>query len=309
MTAAADTIASNDGEQLCDVGRGISLCCETFGDRADPPLVLVMGLGMQMVHWPEGFIARLVQRGLFVVRFDNRDRGRSTHASTPAPSLRNLLTRRFAPDQYTLDDMALDTVGLLDALGLDAAHLVGVSMGGMIAQTVAAAHPRRVRSLVSMMSSTGSRRVGQPRLGTYRVLLSAAPREQAAFVEHQLRVLTAIGVPGDVLDTPEGRELVAASYARDPDSRGTGRQLAAILASGDRTAALRTITAPTLVIHGEADPLITSSGGKATARAIPGARLLLVPDMGHGLPERLWPQLVDAIGEHVARVELTHVQT
>jgi pimeloyl-ACP methyl ester carboxylesterase len=300
---AHDAIASNDGEQLFDVGRGIELCCETFGGRSDPPLLLVMGLGMQMVHWPLGLIARLVERDLFVVRFDNRDRGRSTHVKAPTPTRARLLTRRFGADQYTLEDMALDTAGLLDALELDSVHLAGVSMGGMIAQTLAASRPQRVRSLVSIMSSTGSRRAGQPRPHIYSVLLRPAPRERAAFVEHQLAVLSAIGAPGDVLDTPEGRAFVANTHDRDPDVRGTGRQLAAILASGDRTKALRTIAAPTLVIHGDADPLITPSGGRATARAIPGARLMSVPGMGHGLPERLWPLLVDAIAKHVAEAE------
>ncbi len=295
----------SNGEQLVDVGRGITLCCETFGDRSDPPLLLVMGLGMQMVHWQEGLIERFVDRGLFVVRFDNRDRGRSTHVAAPTPTPARLLTRRFGPQQYTLEDMARDTAGLLDALELDSVHVAGVSMGGMIAQTLAASRPRRVRSLVSIMSSTGSRRVGQPKPHVYPLLLRAAPRDRAAFVEHQLRVLTAIGAPGDVLDTPDGRAYLAGTYDRDPDARGTGRQLAAILASGDRTAALRTIGAPTLVIHGDADPLITPSGGQATARAIPGARLLLVPGMGHGLPERLWPQLVDAVAGHVEAAEAT----
>jgi pimeloyl-ACP methyl ester carboxylesterase len=300
-----DAIASNDGERLVDVGRGIELCCETFGDPSDPPLVLVMGLGMQMVHWPLPLIAQLVERGHHVVRFDNRDRGRSTHVKIPPPSRMRLLTRRFGPDQYTLEDMALDTVGLLDALELDSAHLAGVSMGGMIAQTVAATRPRRVRSLTSIMSTTGSRRAGQPKPHILPALLKPAPRERAAYVEHMLAVLTAIGAPGDVLDTPEGRAYLAHTHERDPDVRGTGRQLAAILASGDRTKQLGDITAPTLVIHGDKDPLITPSGGRATAKAIPNARLLLVPGMGHGLPERLWPQLVDAIAAHVTAAERT----
>jgi len=296
-------IASNDGEHLVGAGRGIQLCCETFGDRADPPLMLLMGLGMQMLHWPPELIARLVERGLYVVRFDNRDRGRSTHIQISPPSRLRLLTRRFGADQYTLDDMALDTVGLLDALEIDSAHLVGVSMGGMIAQTVAAIRPRRTRSLTSIMSTTGSRRAGQPKPHILPVLLKSAPRDRAAYVEHMLGVLTAIGAPGDVLDTPEGRAYLAHTHDRDPDVRGTGRQLAAILASGDRTKQLHGITAPTLVIHGDRDPLITVSGGRATAKAIPNAKLLIVPGMGHGLPERLWPQLVAAIATHVADTE------
>ncbi|MBS1871469.1 MAG: alpha/beta fold hydrolase [Actinobacteria bacterium] len=290
-------------ERMYDVGRGIELCAETFGDRADPPLLLVMGLGMQMIHWQPGLIDMLVERGHFVVRFDNRDRGRSTHMPVPPPSRLRLVTRRFGADQYTLDDMALDTVGLLDALELDAAHLVGVSMGGMIAQTVAATRPARVRSLTSIMSTTGSRRAGQPKPHVLPALLKPAPRERAAYVEHMLALLTAIGAPGDVLDTPEGRAYLEHTHDRDPDVRGTGRQLAAILASGDRTKRLHDITAPTLVIHGDQDPLITPSGGRATAEAIPGAKLTIVEGMGHGLPERLWPQVVDAISAHVADAE------
>lgn len=302
-------IAPNGGEQLLDVGRGIELCCETFGDPADPPLVLIMGLGMQMVHWPLPLIAQLVERDHYVVRFDNRDRGRSTHMPFPPPTPSRLFTRRFGADQYTLEDMALDTVGLLDAVELDSVHLVGVSMGGMIAQTVAATRPRRVRSLTSIMSTTGSRRAGQPRPHILPQLLKPAPRERDAYVEHMLALLTAIGAPGDVLDTPDGRAFVADSYDRDPDVRGTGRQLAAILASGNRTKQLHGIAAPTLVIHGDQDSLITPSGGRATAEAIPGARLMLVPDMGHGLPERLWPQLVDAVAEHVAGAERARAAT
>lgn len=293
----------SSGERFAEVGGGITLCYETFGDPADPPVLLVMGLGLQMIHWPEGLLARLTERGLHVIRFDNRDRGRSTHVDAPPPSLRQLVTRRFDARQYRLEDMARDTTGLLDGLGLDAVHVVGVSMGGMIAQTLAATEPARVRSLVSIMSSTGSRRVGQPKPHVLPLLLRAAPRDRAGFVEHQLRVLAAIGAAGDVLDTPEGRAFVAGAYDRDPDVRGTGRQLAAILASGDRTAALHRVTAPTLVIHGTEDPLITPSGGRATARAIPGAQLMLVPGMGHGLPERLWPQLADAIAGHVLAAE------
>ncbi|MFL5817965.1 MAG: alpha/beta fold hydrolase [Conexibacter sp.] len=303
MSAAPETIASDDGERLLDVGRGIELCCEAFGNPADPPLVLVMGLGMQMVHWPLPLIAQLVERGLYVVRFDNRDRGRSTHVQIAPPTPARLLTRRFGADQYTLEDMALDTVGLLDALELESVHLVGVSMGGMIAQTVAATRPKRVRSLTSIMSTTGSRRAGQPKPHIYPQLLKPAPRERDGYVEHMLALLTAIGAPGDALDTPDMRAYLAGTHDRDPDVRGTGRQLAAILASGNRTRRLEAIMAPTLVIHGEDDPLISASGGRATAKAIPGARLMLVPNMGHGLPERLWPRLVDAVVEHVMDAE------
>ncbi|HEX5146496.1 MAG TPA: alpha/beta fold hydrolase, partial [Conexibacter sp.] len=214
-------IASDDGEQLADVGRGIELCYETFGDPADPPLLLVMGLGMQMVHWHPALIAQLVERGLHVIRFDNRDRGRSTHVRVKPPSLTQLLTRRFDPAQYRLEDMAADTAGLLDALELDDAHVVGISMGGMIAQTLAALHPQRVRSLTSIMSTTGSRWVGQPKPRIYPLLLRPGPRERDRFVEAQLKMLTAIGAPGDLLDTPEARAYLAGSYDRDPAAVGT----------------------------------------------------------------------------------------
>lgn len=303
MSAAAETIASNDGERLFDVGRGIELCCETFGDPADPPLLLIMGLGMQMIHWQLGLVEMLVERGHHVVRFDNRDRGRSTHLQFPPPSAGQLVARRFGPDQYRVEDMARDTVGLLDALALDSAHVVGVSMGGMIAQTVAATRPDRVRSLTSIMSTTGSRRVGQPRPRIYPLLFKPVPRERAAAVDYVVAFLSAIGVPSDTLDTAEGRAFIGESIDRDPDGRGTTRQLGAILASGNRTRALRAVRAPTLVIHGDRDPLIPSSGGRATAKAISGARFRLVPNMGHGLPERLWPLLVDEISAHVGDAE------
>jgi pimeloyl-ACP methyl ester carboxylesterase len=173
----------------------------------------------------------------------------------------------------------------------------------MIAQTVAAIRPARVRSLTSIMSTTGSRLVGQPRPRIYPLLFKPVPRERTAAVDYVVAFLSAIGVPGDTLDTPEGRAFIAESYDRDPDGRGTTRQLAAIIASGNRTRSLRSIAAPTLVIHGDSDPLIPCSGGRATAKAIPGARFMLVPGMGHGLPERLWPLLVDAIAQHVAAAE------
>jgi pimeloyl-ACP methyl ester carboxylesterase len=166
-----------------------------------------------------------------------------------------------------------------------------------------------VRSLTSIMSTTGSRLAGQPKPHILPLLLKPAPRDRDGYVEHMLAVLTAIGAPGDMLDTPEGRAFIADTHDRDPDVRGTGRQLAAILASGNRTRRLHAITAPTLVIHGDSDPLIPPSGGRATAKAIPGARLMLVPGMGHGLPERLWPQLVDAIAAHVAGAERARAAT
>ncbi|MBB4662317.1 alpha/beta fold hydrolase [Conexibacter arvalis] len=291
-------------EQLHDVGRGVTICAETFGDPSDPPLLLLMGLGMQMVRWHETFVERLTDRGLFVIRCDNRDSGRSTYFSdVPPPRLAQLARRRFDPRQYRLTDMAADTAGLLDALGLDSAHVAGASMGGMIAQTLAAEHPRRVRSLVSIMSNTGSRWHGQPALKTYPVLLKRPARDLDAYLAQQVLVHGAVGSPGLPADDPLFLEIARRSYGRNPDLTGTGRQLAAILASGDRTRQLHRISAPTLVIHGDRDRMIALSGGRATARAIPGAELHVIPGMGHDLPRENWPEVIDSIVHHVRGAE------
>lgn len=291
-------------EQLYDVGRGVEICAEAFGDPADPPLLLVMGLGMQMIRWHESFIRELTDRGLYVVRFDNRDSGRSTaFKQLPLPRLPQLLRRRFDPRQYKLTDMAQDTVGLLDALGLDKVHVAGASMGGMIAQVLATEHPRRVRSLTSIMSNTGSRLNGQPALKTYPFLLRRAPRDLDGYLVQQVAVHAAIGSPGLPADDPVFLEMARRAFERNPDPTGTGRQLAAILASGDRTRALHGVSAPTLVIHGSADRMIALSGGRATARAIPGAELHVVAGMGHDLPKRDWPEVIGALAQHVNGVE------
>ncbi|HWX96424.1 MAG TPA: alpha/beta fold hydrolase [Solirubrobacteraceae bacterium] len=290
-------------EQFCDVGRGISLCYETFGDPSDATALLIMGLGTQMLAWNEDFCRALAERGLHVVRFDNRDIGRSTHISAPPPTIGQLLRRSRTAAAYTLADMAEDTAGLLTELDLSPAHVIGASMGGMIAQTLAARHARHVRSLVSIMSNTGSRIWGQPSLRTYPVLLRGAPRGRDAYIAHIERVFAAIGSPGLPRDLEEVRALAAASYDRDHDPDGPGRQLAAIIASGNRASELRSITAPTLVVHGKADPLVAFSGGRATARLIPGAKMMSVEGMGHDLPRAIWPRLIDAIAAHTARAD------
>jgi pimeloyl-ACP methyl ester carboxylesterase len=282
-------------EQFCDVGRGITLCYESFGDPSDPPALLVMGLGTQMLAWHTDFCTRLAERGLHVVRFDNRDIGRSTHLSSPPPTIAQLLRRSRAAAAYTLAEMAEDTAGLMRELEISPAHVIGASMGGMIAQTLAARHPERVRSLVSIMSNTGSRIWGQPSLRTYAVLLRRAPSGRDAYIAHIERVFAAIGSPGLPRDVEQIRELAAGSYDRDHDPDGPGRQLAAIIASGNRAAELRKVTAPTLVVHGKADPLVAYSGGRATARLIRGAKLMSIEGMGHDLPRAIWPRLIDAI--------------
>ena len=288
-------------ERFCTVG-DVDLCYETFGDREDPALLLIMGLGTQMIGWHEEFCAALVARGFFVIRYDNRDAGRSTHFTAvrpPTPS--EFLRRRIQYPAYTLADMANDAAGLLGALELDAAHVVGASMGGMIAQTLAARQPDRVRSLTSIMSNTGNRWSGQgsPRVYPYFLRRPAAGRD--AFVERIVSLFGVVGSPGFPADEAHLREMAALSFDRGADAASTARQMGAIIAAGDRTAELSRITAPTLVIHGTADRLVAPSGGRATARAIPGARLMPIAGMGHDLPRGTWPRIVDAIVENAAR--------
>ncbi|HMJ35099.1 MAG TPA: alpha/beta hydrolase [Baekduia sp.] len=291
-------------ERYAEVGNGITLCYETFGDPGDPAVLLIMGLGTQMVAWHEAFCTDLAARGFRVVRFDNRDSGRSTRLDgAPAPSLKQIATRRIPDAPYKLADLALDAVGLLDALDIDRAHLVGVSMGGMIAQTIAARHPTRTRSLTSIMSNTGSRWTGQPALRSYRVLLAKAPSEREAYLSHATKMWSIIGSPGFERDEIELRAMLELSFDRGPSPAGTARQLGAILASGDRRRELRAVQAPTLVIHGEADKLIAPSGGRATAKAIDGAELLTIPGMGHDLPRELWPQILGAIEQLAHRAD------
>ena len=285
-------------ERFADIGGAIKLCYETFGSENDPPMLLIMGLGGQMILWPDDFCAQLADRGFYVVRFDNRDIGRSTRIHGKPPTPAQLLRRRIDPVLYTLSDMAADAAGLLSRLGLAPAHVVGVSMGGMIAQSLAARHPDTVRSLVSIMSMTGSRWAGQPALKIYPYLLGAAPTEREAYIEHMSRMFAKIGSTGLPQDSALIRDTMARSYDRGHDPEGPGRQLGAIVASGDRTAECRTITASTLVIHGSKDPMVSPSGGKATAKAIPGARLMTVEGMGHDLPEAAWPKIIPAIADH-----------
>jgi pimeloyl-ACP methyl ester carboxylesterase len=288
-------------ERFCDVGRGITLCYEPFGSPGDPPALLIMGLGTQMVAWHEDFCRDLAARGYYVVRFDNRDIGRSTHVGGPPPTITQLLLRSKRAARYTLADMADDAAGLLLELGLSPAHVIGASMGGMIAQTLAARHPEQVRSLTSIMSNTGALSNGQPALRLYPFFLRRRPVGHDEYVAHFARLFAAIGSSGLPRDPDEIRALAGISYERDHDIAGPGRQLAAIIASGDRTRELRKVVAPTLVVHGTADPLVSPSGGRATARAIKGAKLMNVAGMGHDLPRAVWPRLIDAIVDNAAR--------
>ena len=287
-------------EQFCTISDDVELCYETFGDPSDPALLLVMGLATQMVGWHEDFCAQLAARGFFTIRFDNRDIGRSKAQNYPVPTLKQLLMRDKRAAHYTLEHMADDGFALLDHLGIERAHVAGVSMGGMIAQTMAARRPDRVLSLASMLSNTGALWSGQPSPRLYPVLLKAPPRHRDGYIDHAAWVFSKIGTPG--FPGEDLREMAARSYDRGLNPAGSMRQLAAIIASGDRTPLLRTITAPTVVIHGTADKLVPVSGGKATAKAIPGARLVLIEGMGHDLPRSAWPRMLDAIEENAARV-------
>ena len=295
--------------ELVDVGRGVTLCCELFGSPSDPPLLLIAGLGQQLMSWPAAMCEALAARGLHVVRFDNRDIGRSWHAPIPAPKTGQLISRRFVEDQYDLGDMARDTAGLLSALELGPAHVVGISMGGMIGQTLTAGYPQCVRSLISIMSSTGASSAGWTAPSTLRLVFSAPPRSRDDAADLAARVFRHVGSHGFPFEEQRIRELASDSFGRDPRSvAGGARQLAAILKSGDRTHALTRITAPTLVIHGDRDLMVHPSGGRATAAAIPGARLTTIEGLGHDLPTPVLPRLIELIADHALGADLAQAE-
>jgi pimeloyl-ACP methyl ester carboxylesterase len=287
-------------EQRAQVGQ-IDLVYETIGDPSDSPLLLVMGLGMQLIHWDRGLCELFAERGFHVIRFDNRDAGLSTKIRGRVPNVMRLMAGLPTRVPYLLDDMVADTFGLLDHLGIERAHVVGTSMGGMIAQTMAIQRPERVLSLGSMLSTTGDRRVGTPKLRVWSVLTRRAPNDREAYIAYFMRVFRMIGSPAYRMDDERMRERAAATYDRCHYPAGTARQLGAILASGSRTAALRQLDVPTVVIHGESDPLVPLRAGLATARAIPGAELITIPGMGHDMPEALWPTYVEAIAKNAER--------
>jgi pimeloyl-ACP methyl ester carboxylesterase len=282
-------------EQFARVG-AIKLCYESFGDRALPPLLLVMGLATQMVMWEDEFCERLARRGFWVIRFDNRDVGRSTILrDAPVPTRLQLLVRERRAASYSLADMAADAAGLLDHLGGRAAHIVGASMGGMIGQLIAINQPDRVLALVSIMSTTGNRRVGNPHPTLLPVLLRRRPRDREAYLRDFIATFTAISSrrypPGD----DRLRALAERCYERGVHPAGAARQLAAILTAPDRTPLLNRLTVPATVIHGDADHLVSPSGGRATAAAIPGARLVMISGMAHDIPPVLWDQIIEEI--------------
>lgn len=282
---------------------GIEIAYQSFGCRSDPTLLLIMGLGAQMLAWPDDFCTALADRGLAVVRFDNRDSGASTHLSdAPPPDLLAAFRGDLSSASYALEDLADDAVGLLDAIGVATAHVAGASMGGMIAQTVAVRHPDRVRSLISIMASP-SPRIGAPTQEAAAVLLRPAVPDRAQAIEQTVATYRVIGSPGFPTDEAWLREVAGRSYDRGYDPLGTARQLLAIQASGDRTAALRQVRAPALVVHGEADPLVQLEGGRATAAALSDAELLVIPGMGHDLPRAVWPQVIERIVALIDRAD------
>ncbi|MEV0009902.1 alpha/beta hydrolase [Streptomyces sp. NPDC051840] len=284
----------------------VSIAYQTFGDESDPPILLVMGFGAQMLAWHEDFCRALADRGRYVIRYDNRDCGLSTGFDDHPVDMGKFIaavssgdiTSALAMAPYRLVDMARDGLGLLTALGIERAHVVGTSMGGMIAQTMAIDSPERVLSLTSMMSSTGESEYGQADPQAQAALFTPKPADREGYIAAAERDL--LWSSRRYGDATALRELAAESYDRAYRPAGIGRQLAAMVLGGSRADALRGLRVPTLVIHGLDDTLIDPSGGKRTAELVPGAELVLIPDMGHDRPRELWPVLLDALVAHTS---------
>ncbi len=283
---------------------GIEIAYETFGKPGDPPVLLIMGLGTQMIAWPDEMCRSLADLGYFVIRYDNRDVGLSTHLTgVRAPSLVDLTLRRAAPP-YTIDDMADDAAGLMDALGLETVHVVGASLGGFIAQTVALRHPARLRSLTLIMTSTGSRIVGNPKPALFsRLTRRRVAADRADVQSRTLETFRIIGSRGYAFDEEYLSDLAGRSYDRAHDPGGYLRQLSAIWAQPNRTNALRRIRVPALVIHGLHDPLVAPSGGLASAKVLRNAKFVGYSGMGHDLPRALWPEFVGEISALASRAD------
>ena len=285
-------------------GTAIAIAYETFGDPSDPAVLLVMGFGTQMLGWDADFCRMLSARGRYVIRYDNRDCGLSTKLDEHPLHLGEFIDavtsgdvdRAFAMAPYSLLDMARDGMDLLTWLGVDQAHVVGSSMGGMIAQRMAIAFPERVLSLTSMMSSTGEQEYGQATPEAQQVLFSSRPVDREGYVAAAAREL--VWASRRYGEAAQLRALAAASYDRAYYPAGVPRQLAAMIVDGSRAQALKALLVPTLIIHGLDDTLIDPSGGRRTAELVPGSRLLLLEDMGHDRPRALWPDLIDAIADH-----------
>ncbi|MDQ0043467.1 alpha/beta fold hydrolase [Variovorax boronicumulans] len=287
---------------------GVEIAWDSFGDPAASPLVLIMGLGAQMVAWDDAFCARLAEAGGHrVIRFDNRDIGHSTHLShLGVPDIQALMLQAMAGKPltvpYTLRDMADDCIGLLDALGIERAHIVGASMGGAIGQEMTIHHPQRMRSFTSIMSTTGDPALPPPTPEALAVLFSPTPLTFDAYLAHYKKIWRVLRGPGFPLDEARDAERAQLIFLRGLNPGGVARQLAAVFASGNRKPALRDVRVPTLVIHGDADPLVPVACGVDVADAIAGAKLLRIPRMGHALPISMWPQIIDAIAAHTGQL-------
>jgi pimeloyl-ACP methyl ester carboxylesterase len=289
---------------------GIQMEYETFGTPSARPLLLIIGLGGQLIQWDDDLCQDLVKRGHYVIRFDNRDAGLSTkfeHAGVPdlKDTFGKLLRGEKVKPPYTLEDMADDAVGLLDVLGIRKAHICGMSMGGMIAQTIAIRHASRVLSLISIYSTTGNPEVPQPKPEIIGLLIAPPPKGREANIEFMVKVFKTIAGPGFPFDEMWTRRIMAEGYDRCFCPQGFVRQLVAILTQGNRGPALAEVKVPTLVVHGTSDPLVPVEGGKDTAKAIPGAQLMLIEGMGHDLPHGgAWPRIVEAIAAHTKKASL-----
>jgi pimeloyl-ACP methyl ester carboxylesterase len=303
MSAVSDELTNASNRSFADVGNGVTLCYETFGDPSDPTLLLINGLGGQLIEWRVELCRHFVAEGFHVVRFDNRDVGLSTFILEPvdvSDVVHAVLNGGEPQAPYSLSDMAADAVGLLDHLGVDTAHVVGQSLGGMIAQTMALEHEHRVGSLTSMMSWTGDMDVGLPTDEALAALMAPPSSTREEAIERNVEHSGIWG--GSLADESEVRAVAAEKWDRQHVLDGTARQFAALIASGSRSERLRRLSLPTLVIHGAEDTLIQPDGGERTAEVIPDARLLIVEGMGHDLPSALWPQLVEAITNHARGV-------
>lgn len=268
-------------------GNGIEIEYDTIGDSSGRPLLLIGGLADQLIHWDDDLCRSLADRGHYVIRFDNRDAGLSTKADAP----------------YSIEDMADDTVGLLDALGLPKAHVCGASMGGMIAQTLTIRHPSRVLSLITVYTTSGRRDLPPPRPDVIELLVAPAPRERADYIEYMVRLYRVMAGKGFSFDEQWARDIAGRAYDRSFSPEGTARQMRAITAQKDRTSALAAVRVPTLVVHGTEDPLLPIEAALDLSEAIAGARLMLVEGMGHDLPHGgAWPTIVDAVADHTTGV-------
>ena len=292
---------------------GIQIEYDTFGDISSPALLLIAGNGAQIYFWDAEFCELLAKKGFFVIRFDNRDAGLSTkfeEAGFPdfMVAVKAAMAGKPVQSAYTIDDMADDAVGLLDALGIEKAHICGASMGGMIAQVIAYRHPKHVLSLTSIMSTTGNPELPQGKPDAIAAVLAPAPAERKAYVEHMMNVWRKIWSPGFPFEVTRARTFMEKSYDRSYYPQGAVRQNIALIANGDRRPSLSTIAVPTLVIHGADDPLIPCEGGKDTARIIPGARLLIINGMGHDMPKGVWAEIVSAISNHTMHANVQYLE-